>query len=162
MPYCINCGTHNHDDARFCSSCGSAIRQAPRETPAAYGPGPTGDQQSEVRQTQSRMVATEAQRDWRLRLVRVLVWTLVAVVAIFAVVFFAAGIAAVMDSDEETKAPQKVPPNGALGPVEGRPHADAGFPAAAIPELGPVPLRVPAYEAVEVEHTQEDHESLSI
>ncbi len=38
MPFCTQCGHSNTDDARFCSSCGAALKPA---TPAAASPGET-------------------------------------------------------------------------------------------------------------------------
>ncbi len=45
--YCINCGSENYDDARFCKSCGKAVTEPELETsggdpkdPGITGPSP--------------------------------------------------------------------------------------------------------------------------
>jgi pSer/pThr/pTyr-binding forkhead associated (FHA) protein len=40
MPFCTQCGHSNTDDARFCSSCGAALKPA-AATPSAASPGET-------------------------------------------------------------------------------------------------------------------------
>jgi pSer/pThr/pTyr-binding forkhead associated (FHA) protein len=40
MPFCTQCGHSNTDDARFCSSCGAALKPA-ASTPSVASPGET-------------------------------------------------------------------------------------------------------------------------
>ena len=154
MPFCINCGLHNEEQARFCSGCGSTITRPPApdegSSPTPQPARPTPHQHQGIITPEVQNAAIATLESWIVRVMRIPVWILVGIVGLFALFFFAAGIAAITEPEEttgETQQPQ--PSNAAAAPVQT--PTPAPTPA---PTLAPAPTQAPVQTAAQPNPTR--------